>query len=705
MPERKRHLVDEKHNPATHTSAPDPALRRRAEKALEDRSSGLKQGAEDLSLQAMQQSLHELQLHQIELEMQNDELRRARLELEAERERYFDLYDMAPVGYCSVGESGLILGVNLTAASLFGIDRSALLNRRFTRFVCHEYQDAYYLFVKQLFLMPQPQVCDLQLQTGTGQPFWAHLAGVRVAGREGEQILRVTVSDISEKMRINQALLENMAAVRLREQALSQISEGVLITGADGLINYVNPEFEKITGYAGAEVLGQSCSFMQGPGTQPELVQQMRVALATAQTFRGEILNFRKDGTPFWNDLSIAPVFDEAGRLNQFVGVLRDVSLRRQTMEELQLFKNCVAHANDVIVITAAEPIEEPGPRIVFVNEAYQRTTGYTAAQSIGMTPRMLQGPKTDRATLDRIRQALQQWKPIREEVLNYTRDGREFWSELEIFPIANQSGWFTHWISIQRDITQRKQATQELIEAVQARKDAQAASQAKSQFLANMSHEIRTPMNGVLGMAQLLRMPGLTEAERIDYAGVVLSSGQMLMNLLNDILDISMIEAGNVKIDPQRLEPAQVLQSVAALFEPLARTKGLAFETEWRGSVQQYRGDPSRLAQMLSKLASNAIKFTLQGRVRVDACEVARSDAGAILEFSVTDTGIGVAPDKQALLYQTFSQVDDSNTRNYDGAGLGLSIVRQLAELMGGEVGVDSQLGQGSRFWFRIKA
>ena len=569
--------MDENINSETHDSEPASTLRQRAEAQLREPLAGLKPRFQDPSLHAMQKSLHELQLHQIELEMQNDELRRARLELEAERARYFDLYDMAPVGYCSVSEAGLILGANLTAAKMFGVDRSALLNRRFTRFVCREYQDIYYLFVKQLFLTAQTQVCELQFQNGAGQLFWGHLAGVLVTGREGGQVLRVTMSDISEHRRINQSLLENMAAVRLREQALSQISEGVLITGADGLINYANPGFETITGYARAEILGQSCSFMQGPGTQPELVQQMRIAQATAQTFRGEILNFRKDGTPFWNDLSITPVLDDAGHLNQFVGVLRD--------------------------------------------------------------------------------------------------------------------------------ITERKQATQDLILAIQDRKDAQAASHAKSQFLANMSHEIRTPMNGVLGMAQLLLRPGLTEAERIDYAGVALSSGQMLMDLLNDILDISMIEAGKITINSQRMEPAQVLQTVAAVFEPLARIKGLAFGTEWRGSVQYYRGDPSRLTQMLSNLVNNAIKFTLQGRVRVDACEVARNEDGAILEFSVSDTGIGVAPEKQTLLYQTFSQVDNSNTRNYDGAGLGLSIVRQLAELMGGEVGVDSQLGQGSRFWFRIKA
>ena len=679
-------------------------LRQRAQARLPGRFLGGAELIEELSPQAMREALHELRLHQIELEMQNDELRRTRYELDAQRDRYFDLYDLAPVGYCTLSEQGLIVSANLTIAKLLDTERSALLGQCFNRFVCREQQDRYYLYVKQLLQTQESQVCELPMQTLQGHVFWVHLAAVALPAQDAGQILRVTVSDITERMHARQLLSDNMAALQLRDQALSQISEGVLTTGVDRRITYANAEFERITGYSQTEMLGQPCGILQGAEGQPELVQQMRAALNAAQPFRGEILNYRKDGTPFWNDLSIIPVFDDQGRLSQYVGVLRDVTARKQTMEELQLFKNCVAHANDVIVITEAEPFIEPGPRILFVNEAYQRTTGYTAEEALGKTPRMLQGPKTDRATLDRILASLKQWKPIREEVLNYTKDGREFWSELEIYPLADETGWYTHWISIQRDITERKQATQELIEAIQAREDAQAANYAKTQFLANISHEFRTPMNGVMGMAQLLQMPGLTEAERIDYAGVILRSGQTLMNLLNDVLDITRIEAGKLEFESVRLQPAQIIGAVQLLFSQRARDKGLALESNWIGPELPYQGDPQRLTQMLSNLVNNAIKFTAQGGIRIEAREVACTAQHATLEFAVSDTGIGIEPQKQSLLFQNFFQIDSSNTRNYDGAGLGLSMVRQLAELMGGEVGVQSQVGQGSRFWFRIQ-
>jgi signal transduction histidine kinase len=210
--------------------------------------------------------------------------------------------------------------------------------------------------------------------------------------------------------------------------------------------------------------------------------------------------------------------------------------------------------------------------------------------------------------------------------------------------------------------------------------------------------------MNGVMGMAQLLQMPGLTEAERIDYAGVILSSGQTLMNLLNDVLDITRLEAGKLEFESVRLQPAQIVGAVQLLFSQRARDKGLALESNWIGPELPYQGDPQRLTQMLSNLVNNAIKFTAQGGIRIEAREVACTAQHATLEFAVSDTGIGIEPQKQSLLFQNFFQIDSSNTRNYDGAGLGLSMVRQLAELMGGEVGVQSQVGQGSRFWFRIQ-
>jgi signal transduction histidine kinase len=245
------------------------------------------------------------------------------------------------------------------------------------------------------------------------------------------------------------------------------------------------------------------------------------------------------------------------------------------------------------------------------------------------------------------------------------------------------------------------EQRTAELSRAVTS---AKAANEAKSRFLATMSHELRTPMNGVLGMAQLLLSGPVDSKKTQDHARTILQSGQSLMTLLNDILDLSKIESGTQTLGVGMVNPVELLLNTEALFANNAMAKDLKLSVQWNGPQgRRYRGDANRLQQMLSNLTNNAIKFSAVGEVRIEATELSQVDGCACVEWAVQDSGMGIPMQKMPLLFQPFSQVDDSTTRQYGGTGLGLSIVKSLAQLMGGEVGVESQEGEGARFWIRL--
>jgi signal transduction histidine kinase/ActR/RegA family two-component response regulator len=275
--------------------------------------------------------------------------------------------------------------------------------------------------------------------------------------------------------------------------------------------------------------------------------------------------------------------------------------------------------------------------------------------------------------------------------------DGSTFLCRLMACPVdpSQPASGGTIWIA--EDVTERRAVEQAL---ARARDEAEAANRAKSAFLANTSHEIRTPLNALVGLARLARQPDLEESRRTKYLAQIDDSAQALSGVISDILDLSKIEAGKLRLEHTDFDLRNLLESIEHGYAALAEARSLALSMVIEDDVpRRVRGDPVRVRQILSNFLSNALKFTEVGSVRV----VAMVAPGGSIRFDVEDTGTGIDPQTQARLFQPFTQGDDSTTRRYGGTGLGLSICREVARLMGGEVGVASRLGEGSRFWARL--
>jgi len=267
--------------------------------------------------------------------------------------------------------------------------------------------------------------------------------------------------------------------------------------------------------------------------------------------------------------------------------------------------------------------------------------------------------------------------------------------------PLRDPEGRIIGLVGIGRDVTQRSRIFAELQAAKQA---AETANRSKSEFVANMSHEIRTPINGVLGMAELMLETPLSHTQR-DYAQTIHDSGKALLTVINDVLDFSKIEAGKLDIESIDMDLRSTIEDVGRMLAFQAHRKRLELTLDIDpGLPSSVKGDPSRLRQVLTNLGANAVKFTAAGEVAVEVDVLEATVDSTLVRFEVKDTGIGIPEDRLSSLFQPFSQVDASTTRQFGGTGLGLSIVRQLVELMGGECGVSSQPGHGSRFWFTLR-
>jgi len=574
-------------------------LRQQAEKIVMESKEQSLENLKAMAPENIRDMLYELQIHQVELEMQNVELARVQNQLSASQMRYFKLYDLAPVGYCTLNKAGLILECNLSATVLLGVNRDMLLKQPFSCFIINADQDIFYHHCQKLAQTEDPQTCELRLQRQDGSQFWAQITETAIPDDiDGELIYRIVLTDITEHKQFEERLHESEA----RSAALIKDS-----------------------------------------------AERLEFALSNSEI-----------GLWDWDFLNNKVVFN-----NHRYGMLGYEA--DELGNDIDTWKKLI-HPDDWSVINQGLELHIQGKIPLYESE-------------------------------HRLRH----------------KDGHWLW----ILDRGKVVSWDEHGaplraVGTQVDITRRKIIEQELYDyqmhlesqieqrtydLIEAKDIAEAANLAKSSFLAKMSHEIRTPMTAIIGLTYLLRHSGMTpeQAGRLDKINI---SANHLLSIINDILDMSKIEAGKIELESKDFMLSEIIEGVRLIVDEYAKNKGLTVQVDGDVSPLCLRGDPTRLRQALLNYAGNAVKFTEQGFIVLNVKILEDIDDQLLIRFEVRDTGIGISPDQIARLFQPFEQIV-TNTSQYGGTGLGLVITQRLAQLMGGEVGVDSSPGVGSTFWF----
>jgi PAS domain S-box-containing protein len=548
--------------------------------------------ATESAVRPAEELLHELQVHQIELEMQNDELRRMQVALEESRDRYIDLYDYAPVGYLTLTHDGLIAKINLTATEQLGVDRELLLSRRFSTLVTPKDADKWYVFFSNVIKHNKRLNIELMLKSSNDTEFPALLDCVCA-----NSTLRITLTDITEIKQAKTAVheAETLALINAERMQTARVQEDAL------------NRLQKIASQLPGMVF-QFCMHVDGSSHCPY------ASAAIRDIYR----------------LSPEEVREDASKLLSII------------------------HPDDYDGVIAA------------------------------------------------IQKSAHNLSPFSYEYRVKFDDGTVRWLLGNSLPQREAEG-STLWSGFITDITERKRLEQVLLDRnsdlEDARTMAEKANLAKSEFLSNMSHELRTPLNAILGYAQLLEAgsPPLTDTQLVRLQHII-KAGWYLLDLINEILDLAVIESGNLSLSPEPVSLLDVMCECQSMVESQAEKHGIQMNFLPIDSTWFVNADRTRLKQALLNLLTNAIKYNCEhGMVKVEC-----TGTSTHLRISINDNGEGLPPEKLSQLFQPFNRLGQE-TGTEQGTGIGLAVTRQLVELMGGAIGVESTVGVGSEFWIEL--
>ncbi len=635
------------------------------------------------------------------LEKEIFDRKRAEEKLLSSEVRFRTAFEQAPHGMCLSGIDGRLLLVSRTFCEMLGRPERELLSANWSELTHPEDLGASQTALVRLL---SGQVSCLEFEKryigGRGNVVWARVKTSMLRDRAGKPAHFVThIEDVTGRKAAEQALLQREARFR---SAFEYAPFGLALASREGRILQVNATSCRMLGYSAEELLALQWSAI----SHPEDVAVSLEAMAKLEREQPDWVEYEKrylhkQGQVVWVRIRISRISETAEGWD-FVSHLEDITERKRTEEAIRASEERVRLLMDSTA-EAIYGIDLQGA-CTFANAACLRVLGYADARSVigknmhGLCHHTRADGSTYPVDECPISQSFREGEGIHvdDEVL-WRADGTRFPAEYWSHPVIDGNKVVGSVVTF-LDITTRRRAEEEL---VRAKELAEAANVAKSRFLANMSHEIRTPMNGVIGMARLLLDSDLPAGPR-RYAEVVRNSAETLKSLLDHVLDLSKIEAGKVILEHLDFGLHRVLEGVVEMLAIAAGHKGLELTCLVAPETPcLLRGDAGRLRQIVSNLAANAVKFTERGDVSIRVKPVDDDGRAVTLEFAISDTGIGIPRDRAGALFSPFVQADESTTRKYGGTGLGLTISKQLVEMMGGRIWFDSEEGAGSTFRF----
>ena len=661
-----------------------------------------------LLIDEFQKLIQELEVHQIELKLQNEELQSSKAQAILEAEKYKELYDFAPMGYFTLDRKGNILKLNLAGAKMLGRNRSELIYKPFHHFITQDKNPAFHQFLEKLFNNQPKESCNVTLLSKTNDAIFVHLSGI--VAQHGSQCY-ITASDITDRSHAEEKLKESE---RLYRKLFDQANEGLILLTMDGRIAELNQSFAQMHGYTVEEMKNMDIKELD---VLKEDAFDGRAAIIqrilNGEVVRFEVEHFHKDGHSFILSDTVS-VINISGQ-KYFLAFHQDITERKQAekalMESEVKYKQIFDNTFDIMSIY--EVTEDGRYKVIDFNATEAKLLGSVDNYKDRYIDECIPPDLFEKFKQNYERCIKTESIIVYDEVINYQNINKTF--NTQLIPLKNSSGRIHRIIVISRDVTENKTLTAQLTKQNEelnflnkdltiAKEKAEQSDHLKSAFLANMSHEIRTPMNGILGFSSLLKLPGLTGEEQQEYIKIIERSGARMLNVISEIMDISKIEAGMVSANFQEINVNEKIENVFKLLKPEADKKGilLSFKNGLPAKDANVVSDSEKFYSILTNLVKNAIKYTDKGSIEFGYVIVEKIHEFS-LRFFVKDTGIGIPIERQEAIFDRFVQADISDVQARQGAGLGLSISKAYVEMLGGEIWVESEKGNGSTFYFTL--